>query len=134
MELLWLSDKAIKRWARCQWLKQHGIPLVTIGHSKSCISPYACIILGSIVFAGAVIAVINVDIDHDCLLGAAVHVTLGVHLSGYVTVSACSWIGLGNSIKQGITTGSDVTVDAGAVVNSDVPDKVTVVGNPSKKL
>ena len=41
-------------------------------------------------------------------------------------------IGAGATIIPGITIGRWVTVGAGAVIIKDVPDNVTIVGNPGK--
>jgi UDP-2-acetamido-3-amino-2,3-dideoxy-glucuronate N-acetyltransferase len=43
-------------------------------------------------------------------------------------------IGAGAIILPGITIGENVMVGAGAVVTKDVPDNITVVGNPARPL
>lgn len=43
-------------------------------------------------------------------------------------------IGAGAVILPGLTIGENAVVGAGAVVTKDVPDGVTVVGNPARKL
>jgi maltose O-acetyltransferase len=45
-----------------------------------------------------------------------------------------SYIGSGAVLLPGITVGSKAVVGAGAVVTKDVPQKVTVVGNPAKPV
>jgi len=45
-----------------------------------------------------------------------------------------SWIGVGACVKQGISIGSGVMVGAGSVVVSDIPDNMTVVGNPARPI
>ena len=58
---------------------------------------------GSVVMAGAVInpgakigkgVIVNTSssIDHDCVLGVYVHVSVGAHLAGTVTVGNNTWI------------------------------------------
>jgi len=43
-------------------------------------------------------------------------------------------IGAGAIILPGITIGKNSIIGAGAVVTKDVPDGMTVVGNPAKKI
>jgi acetyltransferase-like isoleucine patch superfamily enzyme len=72
------------------------------------------------------------SVDHDCILGEAVHISPGVHLAGDVHVGDRSWIGIGAAVRQGVRIGSGVIVGAGAVVVSDVADGLTVIGVPAK--
>ena len=128
--------------------KQHalataGAALVSIYHPFAVISSFANIGIGSVVFAGAVV---NVDVqiglgvivntgatvDHDCLLSDGVHIAPGSHLSGDVFVGDGSWVGVGACVKEGVRIGKNVLVGAGAVVVSDLPDNVTVAGNPAR--
>jgi UDP-2-acetamido-3-amino-2,3-dideoxy-glucuronate N-acetyltransferase len=43
-------------------------------------------------------------------------------------------IGSGATILPGITIGEGATIGAGSVVTKDVPEKVTVVGNPARPV
>jgi acetyltransferase EpsM len=71
-------------------------------------------------------------IEHDCVLGDFVHVSPNASLAGNVTVGEGTHIGIGAAIIQGVTIGKWVTIGAGAVILKDVPDNVTIVGNPGK--
>lgn len=42
------------------------------------------------------------------------------------------WIGGGAIILPGVTVGDDAIIGAGAVVTRDVPEGVTVAGNPAR--
>lgn len=91
-------------------------------------------------------AVVNVDcrigmgviintaasIDHDCVLEDAVHISPGARLAGGVCVGERSWVGIGASVKQLVEIGSGVTVGAGAVVVSNMPDDCVAVGVPAR--
>lgn len=92
---------------------------------------------GAQVMAGAVIqpgstigqnSIINTrtSVDHDCSIGAHVHVAPGAVLCGDVTVGAHSHIGAGAIITQGVRIGSGVVIGAGAVVTGDVADNMLV--------
>ena len=74
----------------------------------------------------------NAIIEHECYLGSFCHVAPGVVLAGNVKIGKRSFIGANSVIKQGITIGNDVTIGAGSVILNDVPNNVTVVGNPGK--
>ncbi|MGL5741953.1 MAG: acetyltransferase [Legionella sp.] len=122
-----------------------GIPLATIVHPAAIISPYVEIELGTVVSAGAIInidcsvgkgCIINTGatVDHDCKLGDGVHISPGAHLAGNVHVSHLSWVGIGSSIRQKISIGSEVIVGAGAAVVTNVHDNCTVVGVPARVI
>jgi len=112
-------------------------------HPTAFVSPSAKIEPGVFIAAHAVVgtnavigmgAIINTGatVDHDCVIHSCVHISPGVHLGGNVTVKACSWIGIGASVKHGIKIGNKVMVGAGAAVVNDLPDGVTVMGVPAK--
>ena len=124
-------------------LSDAGIVLSTIIHPAACISRYATIQPGSVIFAGAVLnpacyignsCIINTNatIEHDCILADGVHVSPNASLGGHVCVGDLSWIGIGASIKQQITIGKRVMIGAGAVVVSNISDNATAVGVPAR--
>jgi len=90
-----------------------------------------------IIHAGAKIGVNSIInsgaiVEHDCQIGAHVHIAPRATLCGNVVVGDYTLIGAGATIIQGVTIGSNVTVGAGSVVVRDIPNNVTIVGNPSK--
>ena len=124
-------------------LQETGAILSTIIHPAACISRYATIGHGSVVFAGAVLnpnchigenCIINTNatVEHDCVLGDGVHISPNASLGGHVRVGDLSWIGIGASVKQEITIGRRVMVGAGAAVVSHIPDYATAVGVPAR--
>jgi len=131
------------RLNKIQQFLEAGLTLPALVHPYAYVARNVQINAGTVIFAGAVVqagcviglgSIVNTGatVDHDCSLAAGVHICPGTHLAGGVRVGECSWIGIGSVAKQYLTIGSDVTVGAGAVCISDVPDGVTVVGNPAR--
>jgi sugar O-acyltransferase (sialic acid O-acetyltransferase NeuD family) len=73
-------------------------------------------------------------IEHECLIGSFAHIGPGAVLAGGVQIGKRTFVGSNAVIKQGVKIGNDVTVGAGTVVLFDVPDNVTIVGNPGRIL
>ncbi len=114
-------------------------------HPNSIIDPTVEIEEGTVVMAGAVInsstkiskhCIINTasSIDHDCILENYVHISPNATLCGSVSIGEGSHIGAGATIIPGIKVGKWVTIGAGTVIIKNVPDNVTVVGNPGRVL
>lgn len=97
----------------------------TVSFAYSVVNTGSCIGKGSIINTGA-------TVDHDSQIGDGVHISPGAHLAGEVSVGACSWIGTGATVIPRINIGDDVIVGAGTVVIRDIPNAVTVVGNPGR--
>lgn len=133
------------RHAKLVELRTAGAPLATLIHPAASVSRYAVIGEGTVVFAGAVVnagacvnqgGILNTgcSVDHDCVLGEAVHISPGARLAGGVQVGNQSWVGIGASVRQLICIGQRAMVGAGSAVVSDIPDGVTVAGVPAKKM
>ncbi len=125
-----IGDCAV-RWSKHLELRAAGGAIVTVVHPTATISRYAALGAGSVVMAGAVVnvdshigqaAIINTGatIDHDCWLADGVHICPGAHLSGNVRVGHRSTVGVGVSIKQGITIVNQVIIGAGGLVVHNV--------------
>jgi sugar O-acyltransferase (sialic acid O-acetyltransferase NeuD family) len=115
----------------------------TVVHPSALVSRFAQVGEGSMVLHGSIIqaqtlvgchVIVNTGarVDHDCVLGDYVHVAPGAVLCGTVQVGAGSLIGAGAVVLPGRCIGRGATVGAGAVVTRDVPDFVTVAGNPAR--
>lgn len=74
----------------------------------------------------------NCIVEHECVISDFVHLAPGATLAGNVFVGESTFIGANATVKQGVKIGNNVIVGAGAVVIKDVPDNVTIVGNPAK--
>lgn len=123
--------------------KRKGYRFHSAIHPRACISRRAVLGEGVQVMAGAVInvgavigedAIINTraSIDHDCRIGAHVHIAPGCVLSGNVTVGDGTHIGTGSAVIQQVTIGSDTLIGAGSAVVKDIPSHVTAYGVPAR--
>jgi UDP-perosamine 4-acetyltransferase len=126
-------------------LKAGGYRFLTVTHPSAVIAPDAVleegaqVMAGAIVQAGAVIganSIINTgaQVDHDCRIGAHVHLAPGTTLSGAVTVGEDSHVGTSATVVQGVRIGRGCLVAAGAVVAQHVADGERVAGVPARSL
>lgn len=74
----------------------------------------------------------NVHLAHGTQIGKNTRIAAGVVTGGTVKIGENCWLGLSCVIRNGIKIGNNVTIGMGAVVVKDVPDNVTVMGNPAK--
>lgn len=123
----------------------HGFDPIQVTHPTAVVARSATIgrgatlLAGAIVNAGAVLGdnvLINTGaiVEHDCRIADHVHVATGARLASTVTVGEGTHVGIGSTIRQCLRIGANTVVGAGAVVVSDVPDNVVVVGVPARIL
>jgi len=78
-------------------------------------------------------------IAHDCNIGDYVTFAPGVKCNGNVEIGDHAYIGTGAIIKQGkngkpLKIGKNSVIGAGAVVTKNIPEGITVFGNPAIEL
>lgn len=133
------------RMALWERLQAFGVSLALAVHPSAQIGRDVRLGAGTVVMAGAVVnpgsiieqnVILNTGatVDHDCRIGACVHISPGAHLAGNVSVGALAHIGTGASIVPDVSIGRGAIVGAGAAVVSDVPDGVTVAGVPARRI
>lgn len=108
-----------------RWAKIPSWGAITI-HYGAYVGPDAHIGLDAIINTGAII-------EHDVDVGNHVHVAPGAIMLGRSRARDYAFIGGGAVIRDGITVGKKAVVAMGAVVVKDVPDGVTVKGNPARE-
>ncbi len=133
------------RLRKLQEISNAKLPIVSLFHPFSYVSDDVKIGKGTVIFAGAVVqpgsilgngSIINTGatVDHDCLLAAGSHICPGAHLAGGVSVGECTWIGIGSSVNQNISIGSDAIIGASTAVTKDVPNNTTMAGVPARAI
>ena len=73
-------------------------------------------------------------IEHECVIGNAVHIAPGAVLAGNVEIGDNTFVGANTVIKQGVKIGRNVIIGAGSVILKDIGDNKKIVGNPGKEL
>ena len=72
--------------------------------------------------------------EHDCRIGAHVHLAPGVTLSGGVTLGDGCHLGTGCVVIQNVSIGAGCVVGAGAVVTRDLEPYTLAVGVPARAV
>jgi len=104
-------------------IAQHGVMV----SAQVTLNALARVGIGAICNTGCII-------EHECEIGEFSHVGPGAILCGNVKLGNHSFVGAGSVVKEGIQIGNNVMIGAGSVVVKDIPDAVTVVGNPAQVL
>jgi len=74
------------------------------------------------------------SVDHECRIGAGVHIAPGATLCGLVSVGDRAFIGTNATIPPRRKIGRGAIVGSGAVVTKDIPDYAVAVGNPARVI
>ena len=127
---------------------QESIPcekIITLIHPDAAVADDVIIECGTVVMAGTVInsggrigrgCIVNTcaSVDHDCVIGDYVHVAVGSHLCGTVSVKNETWIDAGTIVSNNISICSECMIGAGAVVVRNITEKGTYAGVPVRRL
>ena len=139
------TGKIEKRQRLFDYFKERGYSFASVVHPSAVISPDVQIDEGVQVMAGSVIqpgsvikknTIINtkVSVDHDCIIGAHVHLAPGVTISGGVCVEDAVHIGTGALVIQGIHIGKKCLIGAGSLVLNNIKEGSTVFGLPAREM
>lgn len=122
-----------------------GYRLVNAISPQATVSPSARLGAGVAIMAGVVInaaadigdlVVVNTgaSVDHDCVIGTAVHLAPKSTLCGNVHVGERSFVAAGSTVIPGVNIGHDTIIGAGSAVIRDIPDSVTAFGVPARPV
>ena len=126
-------------------IKAEGKTIATLIHPNAVIGEDVIIGKGTAIMAGTVInsgsvigegCIINTcaSVDHDNRIGNYVHVSVGAHLAGTVSVEENTWIGIGAVVSNNLSICKDCMIGAGAVVVKDIKQAGVYVGIPARKV
>ena len=95
------------------------------------------VMAGAVINPGCVIGKGNIintccSVDHDCVTGDYVHVSVGAHLCGTVNIEELTWVGAGAIVNCYANICSGCMIGAGAVVIKSITEKGTYIGIPAK--
>ena len=127
---------------------QESIPdekLTTLIHPDAVIAEDVVIGSGTVVMAGAVIntgarigkgCIINTSssVDHDCNVGDYVHIAVGAHLCGTVSVGNGTWVGAGVTVSNNVSICSNCMIGVGAVIVKNIDLAGTYIGVPARNI
>jgi len=99
---------------------------------KGCIVTYGCTVATNAILEDFVFMNTGSDVGHDTIIGKYSTIMPSVNISGCCEIGECVLFGTKASIIPGKKVGNKSTIGAGAVVFRDIPEKVTVLGNPGK--
>lgn len=139
-----IGDNGVRR-AMAEALHENGFEVLSAIHPSAQLAGNASIGRGVVIAAGALVCahcqigdytILNTGciVDHESMIGTAVHICPGVRLAGHVTVESGAFIGIGATVVQNVRVGFESVVGAGAVVTRDVAPMTTVVGVPARAI
>ena len=122
-----------------------GRPMPVLIHPKAVVAKDVEIGAGTVVMAGAVInpaarigkgCIINTcsSVDHDCVVSDYVHISVGSHLCGTVSVGEGTMIGAGSTVRNNVTICSGCIIGVGTAVVKDIDKQGTYIGIPAREM
>lgn len=121
-----------------------GLRIAILVHPQAVVATDVSLGIGTVVMAGAIInpgstlgkgCIINTaaSVDHDNIISDYVHVSVGSHLAGAVSIGTGTWIGAGTVVNNNVSICENCMVGAGAVVVKNITEPDTYIGVPARK-
>lgn len=140
--VLAIGDNAVRQ-RLFDTLRSQGERFVIACHPSAVIAPGTQIGPGSMICAGVVVnpgsivganVILNTacTVDHHNRIGNHVHIAPGVHLGGDVLIGEGALVGIGATVMPQRQVGDWSVVSAGALVHSDLVDRVVAAGVPAR--
>jgi len=141
--LLGIAEPALKEKV---WNALAGsVTFMTFVAPNAMVGLYNSIGEGSIICPGVVMTTnvtlgkavtvnVSANLGHDVSIGDFSSVMGRVGLAGGVHLGTRTYVGAGATLLPGVNIGAQAKVGAGSVVIRNVPENVTVFGNPAKGL
>lgn len=118
---------------------------VTAVHPRAIIASDVAIGEGTVVMAGAAVnpgcqigrfCILNThcSLDHDSALGDFASLAPGTTTGGSCRIGVCTAIGIGATLRHGISVGEHSVIGAGALVLTPLGDFVLAYGAPAKVI
>lgn len=124
-------------------MKRAGYTGAVLAHASAYISPDAEIGEGTALCHNAYVGSCskvgancflsrNVSIGHDARVDDHTRFGVGAFVGGHAVIGTNAYIGAGAMLRDRVHIGNKSIVAMGAAVFEDVPDSVTVIGNPAR--
>lgn len=130
--------------ARAHVVRRLGaVEFATVTHPTAIVSPNVIVGAGTFIGHGAIVGstttlgrhvIVNTgaSVSDDCILEDFAHIAPRASVGELVRVGRGALVGAAATIRSSVRIGCGATIGAGTVVRTDVPDGVTVVGNPAR--
>ena len=115
-------------------LEDSGHHITTLIHPNAVIGENVALGAGTVRVGKGCIINTCASVDHDCLIGDFVHVSVGAHVAGSVKIGARTWVGAGATVSNNIAIRGDCMVGAGAVVIKDINEPGAYIGVPARRM
>lgn len=140
-----IGDNATRQKV-CEKVQNAGFKCVSLIHKSALISPSASISSENVAIMANVIinakakveagVILNSSavVEHECIVGAFSHISIGAKCAGNVRVGERCFLGANACVLPNLSLCDEVVLGAGAVAVKSIKKKGVFVGVPAKKI